>query len=71
MPTVNASNCTFGFLWFSRRLRARIAVCGGTAFALIWSQISRLSTMSSPSVGSSSDVALSTGRRQRLKAHSC
>jgi hypothetical protein len=63
MPTVNASNCTFGFLWFSRRLRARIAVCGGTVFALIWSQISKLSTMSSPSVGSSSDVALSIARR--------
>lgn len=63
--TVSARSCTFGFLWFNLRLRARIASLGCTCFALIWSHISRLRTISSWSVGRSSDVALSARRQQR------
>lgn len=57
--TLSASSCTFGFLWFKRRLRARIASFAGTDFERIWSHISRLRAISSPPAGKSSEVALS------------
>lgn len=59
LHTPNARSCTFGFLWFSRFLRARIASLGGKLFERIWSHISRLRAISSVPVGISSEVAFS------------
>lgn len=57
--TPKANNWTFGFLWFSRRFKARIASFADTDFERIWSHISRLRAMSSVPAGIKSDVALS------------
>ena len=57
--TPSARSWTFGFLWFSLRFMARIASLGVTDFDRIWSDISRLSAMSSEPDGKSSEVALS------------
>jgi hypothetical protein len=57
--TLSARSCTFGFLWFRRRLSAPAASLAGSVLDRIWSHISRLSAMFSAPAGRSSDVALS------------